>query len=153
MNDAMDGERCRCASFRNPIAVFTLHPTGLLDVRPDTLSSITRAFIVQTVRPIRANPGRTATGFVLPPAALGEERPVAIGYLASEDTPGFPDPTVGFLISTEALGELFEDWYEGRRLLPEPISGDQPGDSTLFVTVETPSAGRSSHLRRRTPRI
>ncbi|MEX1256392.1 MAG: HAMP domain-containing sensor histidine kinase [Gemmatimonadota bacterium] len=137
MDDAMDEERCPCPGFRSPLAVFTLDPGGILSTRPDTLAPETRTLIVQTMRTLQPPSGRSATGILITATPSAQDRPLAIGYVVSEDAPGIADPTFGFLIRAEALGELFEDWYEGRRLLPQPIAGDQPSDSILFVTVET----------------
>ena len=70
-----------------------------------------------------------------PNVELRVPEPVAVGYMVRQDPTGAPLGASAFVVSAEAMGELFREWYDDNDLLPEAIVGDLPNDSLLYVTV------------------
>lgn len=136
MDDAMKDQRCACPAFRSPLALLRFEAGGRgRQVVPDTLDPYVRDHLEEMLlarRPVR---GRTGAGLFTTTAGGRLEEAVVVGYLVANDTAGVPDVAYGFVVTADALGELFRKWYEDRPLLPQPIAGDQPNDSLLHVSV------------------
>ncbi|MEQ9568706.1 MAG: HAMP domain-containing sensor histidine kinase, partial [Longimicrobiales bacterium] len=62
--------------------------------------------------------------------------PTLAGYMLARDSVG-GTRVMGFVVPRGAFTELFAEWFEDNRLLPEPIGGELPNDSLLNVTVRT----------------
>lgn len=133
----MRSQHCDCPGFHNPAALFRIDPlTRTAVMTPDTLPAPLRSYIVDAVLARIPTTSRAALGLLTtttPPSA-GDD-PIAIGYLATVDTMNVPEPAYGFVVTGEALGELFRHWYENNPLLPQPIARDQPNDSLLYVAI------------------
>lgn len=139
LDDAMRHQRCRCPGFRDPAAVFRFElPSGEAEFDPDTLGLPVRGAILRTATSVSERPGQSRRGIALVPSPDPASPPLALGYMLVDDVEGSPESIYGFVVEVEALGELFQLWYEGQTLLPPPIAGGQPNDSLLFVTVSEP---------------
>ena len=130
---------CECPSLQSPLFLFRADPSGAVTVVPDNMPLQARerlAELVTVERPQAVNP---RSGLVTSPAGDLLDQPVAVAFLIAEDENGAHQPTFGFVVSTAALNELFLEWYDDQRLLPEAIVGDVPNDSVLHVTIEAPA--------------
>ena len=158
MDDVARGQGCECPSLRSPLFAFRLIPApdGVLSaeitVAPDTVSTVTRARLIELVTEASAPQGESERLITVPGGELMAET-VAIGWVLSDDNDGdgdgddndnddrdgnSEDAVFGFVASASALSELFQEWYDDQQLLPQPIAGDAPNDSLLYVTVEAP---------------
>jgi signal transduction histidine kinase len=163
MDDAARGQGCECPSLRAPLFAFRLIPgpngptAAGLTVAPDTLAVPTRARLVELVTAASAAAGDRERLLTVPGGELMAET-VAIGWVLPDDDPepgddqddDDPDDdddqdddepsqaVFGFVVSSAALSELFQEWFDDQQLLPQPIAGEAPNDSLLYVTVEAP---------------
>jgi signal transduction histidine kinase len=161
MDDAARGQGCECPSLRAPLFAFRLTPrpggTGAeLMVAPDTVAGVTRSRLIELVTSASTADGDRERLLTVPGGEL-MGGPVAIAWVLPDDDPdggpnndGGPDndgdqdgddprnAVFGFVVSASALSELFQEWYDDQQLLPQPIAGDVPNDSLLYVTVEAP---------------
>lgn len=137
MRSAMRDQNCACPGFSEPVALFRIsRTTGEAEVLPDTLSPEILNRVATRVLSQELTGYRSA-GLL----TLGDDdltRHLAVGYsLASDPSDGI-DTAFGFIVTLDALGELFETWYADESLLPDPVSGGQPNDSLLHVTITDP---------------
>jgi len=137
---AVRAEGCSCPLMREPLSVFRIDPaTGVIESPPARLSIAAR----ERVRTLTIGRDSTVTGsheaLVTAPGGTVMDEAVAIGYMLLHDEEGVFYDGFGFVVPIAAIGELFEEWYGERRLLPRPIAGEQPNDSLLHVRSETPS--------------
>jgi signal transduction histidine kinase len=140
--EAMRDEGCSqedgCRGFRNPVAVFRLNQATLeAEFVPDTLSESTRRAIVETARGWSVELDDSEVG-LLTPGAGGLGPALSIGYMVWGGSGVLPPAVYGLVVPTTALGELFQEWYEDRELIPDPMNAGQPNDSLLYLTVRTP---------------
>jgi signal transduction histidine kinase len=140
MEEAMQDQDCLCLAFASPLVFLRHDPaTRETEVLPDTLSPAIRERLVQWValhRPIGNR--RTEVGMITSKAGDLLDQPVAVGYMVRIDGSGAPLGEAAFVVSAEAMGELFRVWYDDAELIPEAIVGEQPNDSLLYVTVTDP---------------
>jgi signal transduction histidine kinase len=145
LEDAAHDQDCPCPSLRSPLFAFRVDAPGdsdrmgvSVEAAPDSLSPAARGWIADLVSLERPGAGHIRNGILMAPAGTLAAGPTAVGYLVSDGEDGEPEPTFGFVVTTSALGELFLDWYDERRLLPRPIAGEEPNDSLLYVAVNAP---------------
>lgn len=138
--NAARAEGCRCPSLRSPLAVFRIDSTGvptvegLATLSPQTLGELQRLTSVGT-----SSTGRTYRGLAMAPQGAVADEPVAVGFLTYHNGEGELTGGFGFILPVAAIGELLEEWYGERRLLPTPIAEGEPNDSVLHVSAEDPS--------------
>jgi signal transduction histidine kinase len=138
---SMREEGCsdECRGFRNPLAVFRLNQATLeAEFLPDTLSSATRQAIVDLARGWSVELDDSEVGLVTSDAGGPLPPSLAIGYMVWGGSAVLPPAVYGLVVPTSALGELFQEWYEDRELIPDPMNAGQPNDSLLYLTVRTP---------------
>ena len=136
LRDAARERGCRCRGFRDPIALFRIETSpSRIDAVPDTLQAPTLERLSALVMSQPMGDGRVDRGMVTAPAGEVFDTDVAVGFMISHGTSGEVEAAYGFVVRADALGELLAAWYADRQLLPEPIAGDQPNDSLLFVRV------------------
>jgi signal transduction histidine kinase len=138
---AMREEGCsdECRGFRNTLAVFRLNQATLeAQFVPDTLSETTRQAIVDLARGWSVELDDSEVGLLTPDPAGLLPPSMAVGYMVWGGSSVLPPAVYGLVAPTTALGELFQEWYEDRELIPEPMNAGQPNDSLLYLTVRTP---------------
>jgi signal transduction histidine kinase len=139
MRAAMREQDCTCPAFASPLVFLRYDPlTGVTEVYPDSVSRATSERVKQWIMTLRPIEDRTAIGMLTARAGDLLSQPVAVGYMVRVDSVGAPLGAAAFVVSAEAMGELFREWYDGNELLPEAIVGDLPNDSLLYVTVKDP---------------
>lgn len=80
--------------------------------------------------------GADAEGILTLEPGLGGAGASVVGYRLARDTLG-GTRVAGFVVPPEAFTELFAEWFDDTRLLPDPIGGGLPNDSLLTVSVRT----------------
>jgi signal transduction histidine kinase len=139
MRAAMRQQGCDCPGFASPLVFLRYDPlTGVTEVFPDTVSPAVSERVKQWVMVARPIEDRRAVGMLTAKAGDLLSQPVAVGYMVRQDPAGAPLGASAFVVSAEAMGELFREWYDDNDLLPEAIVGDLPNDSLLYVTVTDP---------------
>lgn len=137
--DAARDEGCRCRAFEHPLALFRVEvQPRRVEVVPDTLSALTLGKLVGLV--MNEDIGGRIDAITTAPAGDLFDQDVAVGFMVSRDASDAVDVAFGFVVPASAIGEFLAEVYDDRRLLPEPIAGDQPNDSLLYVRVRD-SAG------------
>jgi signal transduction histidine kinase len=140
LEDAVRDEGCRCPLMREPLSVFRIDPVaGVIESPPARLSATARER-VRLLTTIRDSTFAVSyEALATAPAGEVLDEAVAIAYVLHHDDDGAIYDGFGFIVPIAAIGELLEEWYRERRLLPQPIAGDQPNDSLLHVRAEAPS--------------
>lgn len=139
LDDAARRAGCEeCRGIQSPVFVFAADlGTGRVRVRPDSVPAAAVLVLADTIRVRRPDVTRYEEGLLTAPESRFSSGPVAIGYGLAKDSLGGVR-AAGFVMTADALEELFAAWFEDRRLLPEPIGGGLPNDSLLQVTVRAP---------------
>jgi signal transduction histidine kinase len=140
LEDAARERGCECRGFGTPLALFRIvtGPT-VVEIVPDTLGALVRDRLAELVLSQPLGRRRVDDGLVSSPAGEIFAEDVVVGFMISHDTSDIVEAAYGFVIPARAVGELFAALYADRQLLPEPIAGDQPNDSLLFVRVRDES--------------
>lgn len=140
MDDAVRDQRCRCPAFRHPIARFrVLLPSREVTSEPGDLPALAFQRIADRVLARYEGRIRRDEGFLVVDDDGLSAEPVVVGYSATRDADDQEGTLYGFVVSLEAVAQLFSTWYQAAHLLPRPIAGDQPNDSLLTVSVRSPA--------------
>jgi len=136
MEEWLEDHPCDCPSFERPIVFFRVDASdGQIDAVPDTVSTATLRQIADMVSLQDPGDDRIDSGlFTAGPGTLFVEA-VVVGFMISHDQDGTTEASFGFVVPVSALAEVMGKWYDDRKLLPEPIGGDLPNDSLLYLRV------------------
>jgi signal transduction histidine kinase len=132
-------ERCDCPGLRDRAWFFRLSlPDGRAIAHPDTLPDSILDRLREALRTqYLVNPdGRTGL-FTVDKGALLERTGIVI-YLVSVNSEESAPFAYGVVADSDAFGELFLEWYRDAALLPDPVTGSEPKDSLLQVSVRDP---------------
>ena len=139
ISEAMSEEGCSredCRGFRNPLAVFRVDQATLeAEFLPDTLSEGTRRALVGLTRGWSTELEDAEVGLLTSASGGLFSEPVAVGYMVWGGSNVLPPAVYGLAVPTEGLGDLLQEWYDDRELIPEPMNAGQPNDSLLYLTV------------------
>jgi signal transduction histidine kinase len=139
---AMRDEGCSmddgCRGFRNPVVVFRVDQRTLqTEFLPDTLNERARRAIVELTRGWSVEVDDSEVGLLTSDRLGVAPEPVAVGYMLWGGSAVLPPAVYGLVVSTAALEELLQEWYDERELIPDPLNAGQPNDSLLYVTIRT----------------
>ncbi len=132
---------CDCPGIRNPLAVFRVNlrdstiVSNAESMAPEILSRVADTL---TTHWQRYDDERT--GLVMMPAGAIAESPVLITYSTAygRGRRGEARALYGFLTDPGAYSELLTHWFSGHELLPPSVTGGQPNDSLLELSVHIP---------------
>ncbi len=142
---------CECPSFQNPIAVFRV------DLRDSTITTHTASLsadilsrLVDTLTTHRQRHDRERAGLVFMPEGSVCESSVLITYSTAygRGRRGEALGLFGLMTDPDAYSELLSNWFSEHVLLPPSVTGGQPNDSLLDLSVRFPGSGAVtlSHL-------
>lgn len=144
LEEALRRAGCECQAFRSAATYLVLDlESGVVEAIPEAVPFGERSRAANIARAAweAAPADRIALHAVGPQQGL--EQPSALFFNASLNESGEEgDGRAIYVLQTplDAAGELFQSWYRESGLLPEAVAGDQPNDSLLYLTVQTPEA-------------
>ncbi|MGH7481267.1 MAG: sensor histidine kinase [Longimicrobiales bacterium] len=139
LEDAAREAGCReCGKIQSPLLLFTADvETGRVRSSPDSVSDARILGLARTIVERRPDISRYDEGVLTAPRQSGFGGSVAVGYAVARNERGRAR-VMAFVVTADALAELFAERFRERQLLPDPIGGDLPNDSLLQVTVRAP---------------
>lgn len=138
---------CECPGIRNPQAIFRL------DLRDSTITTHTASVPADVLRRLadtltihRQRYGRERTGLVVMPEGSISESPVLITYATAygRGRRGEALGLFGLMTDPNAYSELLSEWFSDHELLPPSVTGGQPNDSLLDLSVGFPGSSTTA---------
>lgn len=136
LDDAARDLGCRCPGFEHPLALFRItRGSPEAETIPASITREERTKLARLVLSQPVDPGRIDDGMATSGAGEIFSEDAVVGYVTSRDASGDVDASYGFVVRASDVGELLGEVYADRRLLPEPLAGELPNDSLLFVRI------------------